>query len=46
LSTKGDLLNVNADVLAGLAAVLGARRLIVAGATKGVLAKTAGRSLT
>ena len=38
LSAVGDLLNVNADVLAGhLAAALGARRLIVAGATKGVL---------
>jgi acetylglutamate kinase len=32
------LLNVNADTLAGhLAAAVGARRLIVAGATKGVL---------
>ena len=38
VSTRGDVLNVNADVLAGhLAAALGARRLIVAGATKGVI---------
>ncbi len=38
ISAAGELLNVNADVLAGyLAAALGARRLIVAGATKGVL---------
>lgn len=40
ISTTGDLLNVNADVLAGhVAASLGAHRLIVAGATKGVLAE-------
>ena len=39
ISASGDLLNVNADTLAGhLAAALGARRLIVAGATRGVLA--------
>lgn len=38
ISASGDLLNVNADTLSGhLAAALGARRLIVAGATKGVL---------
>ena len=38
VSGSGALLNVNADVLAGhLAAALGARRLIVAGATAGVL---------
>lgn len=38
ISASGDLLNVNADVLAGhLAAALSARRLIVAGATRGVL---------
>jgi acetylglutamate kinase len=39
ISAAGDLLNVNADTLAGhLAAALSARRLIVAGATRGVLA--------
>lgn len=39
LDTSGDLLNVNADTLAGhLAAALNARRLVIAGATKGVLA--------
>jgi acetylglutamate kinase len=39
ISAAGDLLNVNADTLAGhLAAALTARRLIVAGATRGVLA--------
>lgn len=38
MTGAGELLNVNADVLAGhLAAALGARRLVVAGATKGVL---------
>lgn len=38
VSRTGTLLNVNADTLAGhLAAALGARRLIVAGATAGVL---------
>jgi len=38
VSPSGDLLNVNADALAGeLAAALGARRLIIAGATNGVL---------
>jgi acetylglutamate kinase len=38
VSGSGALLNVNADVLAGhLAAALGARRLIVAGGTAGVL---------
>ncbi len=38
VSVAGELLNVNADALAGhLAAALHARRLIVAGATKGVL---------
>ena len=38
ISRSGDLLNVNADTLAGhLAAAVGAGRLIVAGATKGVL---------
>jgi acetylglutamate kinase len=38
VSTNGDLLNVNADTLAGhLAARLGARRLVVAGTTPGVL---------
>jgi acetylglutamate kinase len=38
LSPSGSLLNVNADTLAGhLAATLSARRLIVAGATPGVL---------
>jgi acetylglutamate kinase len=38
VNAAGELLNVNADVLAGhLAAALGARRLIVAGATQGVL---------
>src|SRR5262245_12323426 len=38
ISAAGELLNVNADTLAGhLAAALRARRLIVAGATKGVL---------
>jgi len=38
ISASGDLLNVNADALAGdLAAALGAHRLIVAGATSGVL---------
>jgi acetylglutamate kinase len=38
VSRTGDLLNVNADTLAGhLAALLGAKRLIVAGATPGVL---------
>jgi acetylglutamate kinase len=40
VNAAGELLNVNADVLAGhLAAALGARRLIVAGATQGVLGK-------
>src|SRR4029453_12801275 len=40
VSAVGELLNVNADVLAGhIAAALVARRLIVAGATKGVLGK-------
>jgi acetylglutamate kinase len=39
ISASGDLLNVNADTLAGhLAAALPARRLIVAGGTRGVLA--------
>jgi acetylglutamate kinase len=39
VSGSGDLLNVNADTLAGhLAAALAARRLIIAGATRGVLA--------
>ena len=38
ISRSGELLNVNADTLAGhLAAALVARRLIVAGATRGVL---------
>lgn len=38
ISRSGDLLNVNADALAGdLAAALGARRLIIAGVTNGVL---------
>jgi acetylglutamate kinase len=38
ITAAGDLLNVNADTLAGhLAGALGARRLIIAGATKGVL---------
>lgn len=38
VSASGSLLNVNADTLAGhLAAALGAERLIVAGATAGVL---------
>src|SRR3954464_14873830 len=38
ITPAGDLLNVNADTLAGhLAGALGARRLIIAGATKGVL---------
>jgi acetylglutamate kinase len=38
VSAAGDVLNINADTLAGhLAAALRARRLIVAGATKGVL---------
>jgi len=38
ITTAGDLLNVNADTLAGhLAGAVGARRLIIAGATKGVL---------
>jgi acetylglutamate kinase len=38
ITASGDLLNVNADAFAGeLAAALGARRLIVAGATNGVL---------
>jgi len=38
ISAAGDLLNVNADTLAGhLAGALRARRLIVAGATRGVL---------
>ena len=38
ISESGDLLNVNADTLAGhLAAALAARRLIIAGATRGVL---------
>lgn len=38
VSARGELLNVNADTLAGhLAAVLGADRLIVAGGTAGVL---------
>jgi acetylglutamate kinase len=38
ISASGDLLNVNADTLSGhLAAALAARRLIVAGATRGVL---------
>jgi acetylglutamate kinase len=46
ISAAGELLNVNADVLAGhLAAALGARRLIVAGATKGVLGED-GQTLT
>jgi len=41
INATGDLLNVNADVLAGhLAASLSARRLIVAGATKGVLGES------
>jgi acetylglutamate kinase len=38
ISGSGELLNVNADTLAGhLAAALSARRLIIAGATRGVL---------
>jgi acetylglutamate kinase len=38
ITTSGELLNVNADTLAGhLAGALGARRLIIAGGTKGVL---------
>jgi acetylglutamate kinase len=38
VSASGSLLNVNADTLAGhLAAMLGAERLIIAGATAGVL---------
>jgi acetylglutamate kinase len=38
VSRDGELLNVNADTLAGhLAATLGARRLIIAGGTAGVL---------
>jgi acetylglutamate kinase len=38
VSTRGELLNVNADTLAGhLAAVVGAERLIIAGGTAGVL---------
>ncbi len=38
ISGSGELLNVNADTLAGhLAAALTARRLIIAGATRGVL---------
>jgi len=38
VSGSGDLLNVNADTLAGhLAAALAARRLIIAGGTRGVL---------
>jgi acetylglutamate kinase len=40
-TTKGDVLNVNADTLAShLAAVLGAKRLIIAGGTAGVLDQT------
>ncbi|MEO5895837.1 MAG: acetylglutamate kinase [Vicinamibacterales bacterium] len=40
-TTDGELLNVNADTLAGhLAAVLNARRLIIAGGTDGVLDTT------
>ena len=39
ISGSGELLNVNADTLAGhLAAALAAQRLIIAGATRGVLA--------
>jgi acetylglutamate kinase len=38
ITPAGDLLNVNADTLAGhLAGALGARRLIIAGGTQGVL---------
>ena len=38
VSDEGELLNINADTLAGhLAGVLGARRLIIAGGTAGVL---------
>ena len=38
VSAEGELLNINADTLAGhLAGVLGARRLIIAGGTAGVL---------
>lgn len=38
VSDQGELLNINADTLAGhLAGVLGARRLIIAGGTAGVL---------
>jgi acetylglutamate kinase len=45
VSPKGELLNVNADTLAGhFAAALGASRLIVAGATAGVF-DTAGRTI-
>ncbi len=45
VDAEGGLLNVNADTLAGhLAAALGADRLIIAGATAGVLDDRAGAS--